>query len=339
MGRNNEHISDETLLGFLLQALPMHEQQSIALLLSDDPDLAQRVRDLGDLLAPRDADATLDSIVESELPIDLTASTMALIANSNGHTGPAIQMTEPVMESSPATRLAWLDSFVALVAGIIILCVALPSVFVSRETARRISCASNLRELGQAIKSFAYGNAHRRVPNIDVNGPLSFAGIYPMRLKDAGLLTSPQHVWCPSIESIDLDQSIPTTTAFLSAGPSTQVNWRYTAGGNYSYHLGYVSNGRYVTPVIDASTNFALVGDTLLTDDSEIKTAPIHGRNAANILFADGQIRYVWIDQIDAAQVDHPYRNLDNEKAAGIGNNDCCLGPSHQFPLVPIKGR
>jgi len=35
--------------------------------------------------------------------------------------------------------------------------------------------------------------------------------------------------------------------------------------------------------------------------------------------------------------VDHPYLNTEHKKAAGIGDQDCCLGPSYQFPLIPIK--
>lgn len=338
MGRNNEHISDETLLGYLLQALPKEEQQCIESQLLLDPILAQRVRDLTDLLAPRDVNVVFEhATAEAEPRSDLTASTMDLIANSNLQLVPPGMMTQPAFESSSSTQLAWLDSFVALAAGIIIFCVLVPAIFISRESARRVSCAANLRELGQAIRSFAFGNTDRRVPNINVNGPLSFAGIYPMRLKDEGLLPSSEHVWCPSVETIDLDQPIPSTITFLSASPATQNNWRYSAGGNYSYNLGYVSNGQYVTPAIESSINFALMGDTILSIEADVDAPPTHGRNAANILFADGQIRYVWIARIDAIQVDHPYRNLDNKKAAGIGDADCCLGPSHQFPLLPIK--
>ncbi len=342
MGRNNEHISDETLLGFLLKALPEDEQQKIALRLSLDPVVAQRVLDLKDLLAPRNSlDCTPDStdLAPSDFnpPHDLTESTMALIANSDQSLVPAGSMTVPTFENASSTQLAWLDSLVTLAAGIIILCVVIPSIFVSRESARRVTCAANLRELGQAIHSFAYGNTDRRVPNIDIHGPLSFAGIYPMRLKDAGLLASSERVWCPATESIDLDQPIPTTITFLSASPSTRTNLRYTAGGNYAYNLGYVLSGQYITPTMESDSNFALIGDTILSMESNGDGPVVHGRNAANILFADGQIRYVRVDRIDAVHVDHPYLNTEHKKAAGIGDQDCCLGPSHQFPLIPIK--
>jgi len=338
MGRNNEHISDETLLGFLLQALPEDEHQAIALRLSLDPIVAQRVLDLKDLLEPRDtSDGADHAPPEVNPPHNLTESTMALIANSDPTLVPEGAMTDPAFESSPSTQLAWLDSLVALAAGIIILCVVAPSIFISRESARRVTCAANLHELGQAIQSFAYGNSDRRVPNIDIHGPLSFAGIYPMRLKDAGLLVSSERVWCPATESIDLDQPVPTTFTFLSASPSTRTNLRYTAGGNYAYNLGYVLSGQYITPTMESDNNFALIGDTILSMESTGDGPVVHGRNAANILFADGQIRHVRVDRIDAVHVDHPYLNTEHKKAAGIGDQDCCLGPSHQFPLIPIK--
>jgi len=339
MSRNNNSISDETLLGYLLFALPEQDQQQIDRLALSDPIIQQRIQDLRGLLDPLRGNPE-----EFEPRAGLASSTMSAIRESidsdvnemNRRVG-SVSMSQPRFESSRATRLAWLDSFVALAAGVVILSFLLPSVWLTRESARRISCAANMREIGEAITAFAYGNSERRLPKIELSGPLSFAGVYAIRLKDAGLLDSSEKMWCPSMSQLDAEQKIPTIAAYLAASPTIQNNWKYTAAGNYSYNLGNLVTGIYITPSIESGHNFAVMGDTLLPIDSSADMGPIHGRNAANILFVDGSIRYVRVDRIDPEQMDNPYLNRANRQSAGVGIEDCCLGPSFQNPFVLIQ--
>ena len=99
----NSNISDETLLGFLLFALPEAEQWRIESLAITDPTLRQRIEDLKDLLVPI---GELSHPVE--LPVDLTASTMAFIeqATQGAKLLPNLSstgMSQPLFESDRST--------------------------------------------------------------------------------------------------------------------------------------------------------------------------------------------------------------------------------------------
>jgi hypothetical protein len=332
----NSSISDETLLGYLLFALPEEEQWRIETLAASDSVLQQRIQDLRDLLSPIQACSQ-----PVELPRDLTASTMAMIAKSQGSEKElklsGVTMTQPLFESSRATQLAWIDSLVTLAAGIAILTILLPSVWYSRESARRTSCAANLRQLGHALDLFAQSNPERQLPRIDVRGPLNFAGVYSMRLKDAGLLGASNWIWCPSVENLNVGQDLPSIESFLSSSPETQESLRYSVMGNLSFNLGIMIDEVYTTPSFQGSTHFAVLGDSLpnIADD-DLDT--VHGANASNILFGDGRIQPVKVKCRNASTLlDDPYLNLDRKQAVGIGSGDTCLGPSFQHPFKPVR--
>ena len=89
MSRNSS-ISDETLLGYLLFALPEAEQWRIESLALSDSMLRQRIEDLRDLLGPM---SELSHPVEP--PVDLTASTMAFIERASQHPPDAESIRSP----------------------------------------------------------------------------------------------------------------------------------------------------------------------------------------------------------------------------------------------------
>jgi hypothetical protein len=266
---------------------------------------------------------------------------MAMIEKSQlsteepGHS--ELKMTQPLFESTRATRLAWIDSVVALAAGIAVLTVILPSIWYSRESARRASCAANLRELGHALELFTQNNSGRQLPKIDVSGPLSFAGVYSMRLKESGLLGASKWIWCPSEESLNAGQEVPSIQQFLSASPDTQERLRYSVMGNMSYNLGNIIDTDYTTPSLNGRTHFAVLGDTLPTiSDDEVEA--VHGANVANVLFDDGRIQSILIKCKNVSTlIDNPFLNWDMQQAVGKGPGDTCLGPSFQNPFQPVR--
>ena len=333
----NSRISDETLLGYLLIALPESEQCRIETLAISDSVLRQRIEDLRDLLDPI---RELSSLVEPRA--DLTASTMALIEQAEQSdslvSNQDARMSQPLFESDRATRLAWIDSLVALAAGIVLLTILLPSVWYSRETSRKNFCVENLRELGHALSLFAQRDSNRKIPQIEVNGPLSFAGVYAIRLKEVGLLESPKWIWCPAGESFDVDQAIPSLHAFLAASSRQQQNLKNTAGGNYSFNLGNLVEGDYETASLNGRSQFALIGDSLLPVASDQGTGAVHGGKLSNVLYDDGRIQSVRVHQKNTApMLDNPYLNREMQQAVGRGLDDTCLGPSFQNPLKPLS--
>jgi hypothetical protein len=339
MSRNNKSISDETLLGYLLMALPEDEHEWIEQLASTDASLRQRIDDLQDLVNPMQALRDEEDFLPSA---DLTASTMALIQESQSLESASSErsglspLSQPLFEGSNSTKLAWLDSLVALAAGVIILCFLLPSVWFSRESARQVTCAGQLREIGQGLTMYAQSNPLQSLPEIDVYGPLSFAGSYGIYLQDKGYLPSSKLVWCPSSAGLDMAQSIPSLQAYLNAPEETQSNWRNTSGGSYSSSLGIIADGVYRALRIADQSNIAVIGDSIISMDdidssSDINT--IHGRNAVNILFKDGRIQNLRLDRLGESAVDHPYLNIAGKRAPGLGENDACLGPSNSTPF------
>ena len=94
----NSSISDETLLGYLLLALPEDEQWRIETLALSDSVLQQRIQDLRDLLAPIQA---FSQSVES--PRNLTASTMALIEQASRDATAEFEISSVKMTSPART--------------------------------------------------------------------------------------------------------------------------------------------------------------------------------------------------------------------------------------------
>lgn len=333
---HHSSISDETLLGYLLLALPEDEQWQIEVLAATDTVLQQRIQDLRDLLVPIQA---CSQAVEP--PPNLTASTMAMIEKASGAPGDPelaeLKLTQPLFESSRATRLAWIDSLVALAAGIVLLTVLLPSVWNSRESARRTYCAANLRELGHAFDLFTQNSPNRQLPKIEVRGPLSFAGVYSMHLKEAGLLGASNWIWCPSVESLSLGQEVPSIQSFLSASPRVQERLKYSVLGNLSFNLGNLIDTDYTTPSFKGSTHFAVLGDSL-PNIAEADSDAVHGANVANVLYDDGRIQSLKVKCRNVSTlIDNPYLNRDMQQAVGKGLGDTCLGPSFQHPFNPVR--
>ena len=341
----NSNISDETLLGYLLFALPEAEQWRIESLAFEDESLRMRIADLRDLLEPM-----REAPQQFEPRSDLTESTMAFIQRATEEEKASSQkaacMSQPLFENNRATRLAWIDSLVAFAAGITVLTVLLPSVWYSRESSRRNTCSANLRELGHALSLFSNGNADRQLPKIEANGPLCFAGIYAVRLQGKGLLESSKWIWCPAVGSMDVGQEVPTLQAFMAASPVIQERWKFTAGGNLFYNLGNIVESYYETPSLNGSgrSHFPVLGDSILPTDSEGENGPIHGfvaahgSNVANVLYDDGSVRSVLFSQMNAASmIDNPYLNRDLRQAVGHGLGDSCLGPSFQNPFRPLS--
>jgi len=334
-------FSDETLLGYLLDGLSEAENAQIeAWLLVSEP-LRVRLADLRGLLEPG---AAMEESFEPRS--DLVADTMAWIADeaASGVVETALSDTRPVewSEAPVATRLAWLDSLVALAAGIIFLSFLLPSVWRWRESARQVNCAENLRNVGAALTTFLHLSGSRQIPVIDTAGPLTFAGVYALRLQDHQLLDSASWLQCPSNRVVPYPTRIPTSEQFLAASPEQQRLWRYLAGGNYAYHLGNRIAWDYETPSIDAPIRFAVLGDMWPTNFGAVHDASepvrLHGDRAANILFNDGSIHLIRIPEgTETMILDNPFLNREGRQGVGIGLEDACLGPSFWLPAIDLQ--
>ncbi len=357
--------SDETLLGYLLGGLSDSEASQVESALAASESLRMRLADLRSLLEPM---AALDPLAPDSLPpdslppdsmaaehahrtepsADLINQTMALIAIRqsalDADSSRALSDPSPVewSEASIATRLAWLDSLVALAAGIIFLSFLLPTVWQWRESSRRVVCADNLRNLGRAFSTFANFSFGRSIPPIDTAGPMTFAGVYALRLHDRQLLDSIQWIQCPSNRVFPLLQRIPTTEEFLADTPEQQQFWRYMAGGDYAFHLGSLVNGKYQTASLDAPARIAVIGDMWPANGGAVHASnrPImlHGDRAVNVLYNDGSTHLLHLlDKDRMAGIDNPFLNSEMKQAVGIGLKDACLAPSYWLPAAYLN--
>ena len=359
--------SDETLLGYILGGLSDEENADIEALLLGNPSLQQRLRDLRSLLeplaeeflgeerlveespakaiSPPDSPSDNPSGGQPETldlpPAGLIEQTLWAIEQQSKSPSPtrAFALSQQFHSAeSQSTRVAWLDSLVALAAGIVVLSFLLPGILRWRESARQHECAENLRHLGSALISFAQFQPTHRLPAIEPQGPLSFAGVYAIRLQDKELLDTKRWLQCPGEPSSPWLANIPTSQQYLQAPESKRYVWRMLAGGDYSYHMGSIVEDKYQAPSIESSARVAWIGDRW---PAELHTEPndedfeLHGNRGLNVLYNDGSVQWLKLPKLQKlASIDHPYLNHHLKVAPGIGEADACLGPSHLLPAI-----
>jgi len=359
--------SDETLLGYILGGLSDEENADIEALLLGNPSLQQRLRDLRSLLEPLAEEFLAEERLVEESPdkaisppdspsdnpwggqpetLDLPPAglieqTLWAIEQQSKSPSPtrAFALSQQFHSAeSQSTRVAWLDSLVALAAGIVVLSFLLPGILRWRESARQHECAENLRHLGSALISFAQFQPTHRLPAIEPQGPLSFAGVYAIRLQDKELLDTKRWLQCPGEPSSPWLANIPTSQQYLQAPESKRYVWRMLAGGDYSYHMGSIVEDKYQAPSIESSARVAWIGDRW---PAELHTEPndedfeLHGNRGLNVLYNDGSVQWLKLPKLQKlASIDHPYLNHHLKVAPGIGEADACLGPSHLLPAI-----
>ena len=359
--------SDETLLGYILGGLSDEENADIEALLIGNPSLQQRLRDLRSLLEPlaeeqlaeeQRAEESQDQAINPSdslsnnlsgaqpetldlPPAGLIEQTLRAIQQQSNGPSPtrAFALSQQFHSAeSQSTRVAWLDSLVALAAGIVVLSFLLPGILRWRESARQHECVENLRHLGSALISFAQFQPTHRLPAIEPQGPLSFAGVYAIRLQDKELLDTKRWLQCPGEPSSPWLANIPTSQQYLQAPESKRYVWRMLAGGDYSYHMGSIVEDKYQAPSIESSARVAWIGDRWpaeLHSELNDEDFELHGNRGLNVLYNDGSVQWLKLPKLQKlASIDHPYLNHHLKVAPGIGEADACLGPSHLLPAI-----
>lgn len=337
----SDYPSDEDLIGYLLDSLDDSELARIDEVLATNADARQRLADLRGLMLP--FVGTKDEVFEPDN--SLVGRTMDLI---HVYDRPAQETApKPVMAGLSAVvdvahrtvRTAWVDSLALMAVGITLLCMLLPSVWYTRDESRRFACSNNLREIGESLQRFTDTNQRHQFPKIETQGPMSFAGIYVVRLHEAGLLDSTRFLWCPTSPRATFQVSIPSTAQLIQAPADLHDSWRRFVGGSYAYNLGVLDKGVYRTPC-STDSNVPILGDLVCEEDIKANLRPIiHGASITNILYSDGKVRAIKLPSLVPStskvsdEIDHPYLNRALINAAGLDTNDWCLGPSHRSPL------
>ena len=329
-------FSDEQLIAYLLGELDYSEESSIEESLKSDDKLRERLSTLRLTLGQ------LDSLGGCyEPPATLFDDTMQRIDAS---CSPALSDSAVAASASPVSwRERRLTDSLALVACVVVLCsLLLPTVVKARHESRKAQCSSNLAETGFELVDFAMARPDQRFPLVDEDGPLGFAGIYSLQLKETGRLRRTSQLLCAGrVGDCELAEcgKMPRLVELLVIPEEELIYWQKHLGGDYAYNLGVIENGRSVAPQLQGRTSFAILGDAPEifsgADSSQAERLVAHDGFGINVFYEDGHVSFISAKALlkEEGLSDHPLRNHQGVHEVGIEPRDSSLAPSHWSPL------
>ena len=186
--------------------------------------------------------------------------------------------------------------------------------------------------IGRALQNYA--NLHGgELPSVK-NTPFSqyhVAGLYGPTLLETGQIL-PRHLFCPDVihSTHEIPRHIPTLSELETIHDQEPlVAILPVMGGNYSYNIGYETEGHYHPPQDLRRSRRALLADAQNPEIIPVQV-PSHGPRGNNILFEDGHVSFQKEMEWDG---DHIYLNDLQEIGLGIHSNDTVLG----FSALEIK--
>jgi len=361
-------VMHEDLIGYLLGALEPHEMRRVAQWLEDDPKARLELESLERSLRP------LEEAYEppESPPPDLIARTLAALPPmpSPDANGLASSMSEaqktadpvdsgsseivelpkldPSLENAGGRGYGWTDWLGAAAAAVVMLTVIIPALAAGRLEARKTACQDHLRQFGTAITQYVSHSPQERMPAVAEKGREAFAGVFMIRLNEAGLLTDTDLRWCPSL---DQPQSKDAALTDLATVPSLDdlhdapvdrlKQIQQYAGGQYAYNLGVIEEDRLKSPRFEARSSFAIMSDAPLpgiTGTTQHGKVVGHHGTGINVLYEDGRVRFIPLAALETMP-DHPLLNHRGEVEAGVSVDDATLAPSWRPPFVNVRQR
>ncbi len=334
----------EDLLGYLLGALEPHEMNRVAELLRHDPEARAELAKIEESLKPLE-----DSYEAPVRPSDdLVARTL-----NNLPPFPAAQPTaQPVLspvrvQPTGRSSLSWLDWVSGSVAVAILLGLLLPTIAQGRFESRRTACQDQLRQFGTALTNFVARNTQDRLPAVSEQGPEAFAGIYAVRLNDAGLLDDAMTRLCPSLDPPETNEKyqLVSVNDLHTASVDRLKEIQRSIGGHYTYTLGVMKQNRLTAPKFMGRSSFAVMSDAPKVSLAAAENADpgnvvqsnvAHSGIGINVLFEDGRVKFFSMQSLEAMP-DHPLLNDLGQSEAGVNVNDASLAPSWRPPFVNVK--
>jgi len=209
----------EDLLGYLLNALEPDEMRRVELWLRGNEEAQRELARLERTLGRLDENEPAEDLSASDLmpPADLVSRTLANlppmppmpeaekpddsfeVADVEARIFSNLSFSE-VSEGGSSSAWSLRDWAASVTAAVILIAISVPALSEGRFAARKVACQDHLRELGLAMTQFAGRNAQSRLPSVAPDGYQAFAGVYALRLHEAGLLNDPRITLCPSID-------------------------------------------------------------------------------------------------------------------------------------------
>jgi hypothetical protein len=331
------------LLGYLLGALDANEQQQIDRELEKNPHLEAELMRLKETLRPvEDLRSYEDKKISLDSRRNLGERTCHLVASvplekrlaSNFETADrkgSVEQRIPV-DFGPI-RSSWsISDFIALAVCLaVISAIVVPAISFSRYESRLTACKDNLTRIGSALAD--YQSAHDMIIPVSYRGNRGVAGIYAPTLRDGGFIDENESFRCPGRGSCDDTEfaCIPTLAEIDQANCTQIREMHRKMGGDYSYVLGYMSDGVYHNKRKLGRPCLVVLADNACPNLSG-RASSYHACEGQNVLFGDGSVRFVSIKITDPC-FDVIYQNDNGITAAGIGPNDNVVGPSYARPL------
>lgn len=355
----------EQLLGYLLGALDSKECMEVERAVADSPEVAAEFEKLRSSLGTV---GLLDEPESVEPPLCLasrtcefveariesfaaeTVSLKAIAADAVAGADDVVDSAQtrargPKVTLSPVTRaevsgysMRRLDLIVACSVVLIGAALCFPLLYTSSFQANVVSCQNHLRQLSQALQAYSELEPDGAFPHVTETGPRSVAGVYAPTLLTNKLIDNPRTFFCPGnpqlAASLTRKFRIPTLPELDAAEGEQLTEYHNTMGGSYGYNLGYNQGEIVLPPRNSRRANYALLADAP-HDSQPGRVSTNHDRRGQNVLFEDGQIRFVNLANQRGGEIsiDDPFHNRLGLVAAGVDINDAVIGRSNDRPL------
>lgn len=318
-------MSDETLLGYLLDGLDRDERRAVEAHLRDHPEARARLAELRKLVAPLEADGDAPGP-----PADLAESTLANVADL------CARLPDAPPPSPRQAGAAWRGPRRAdLVAASLVLLLAggLFLTWLARQwrDSRILACQDNMHRIWTALQ--AYADDHPEdggaFPRVDARPPHNFAGVFVPMLCDAGALGADASTACPGRGGKAAPAcSLGELDALARERPDEYRARTRALGGDYAYTLGYRGGGE----LFGLSRSCGGLSPILADRPGEAGVnSPNHGGAGQNVLCIGGHVRWCISPDVGVDR-DDIYLNLKYRVLAGEHEFDTVLGPSEASP-------
>jgi hypothetical protein len=334
-------MTDENLIGYVLNALDPDAQRVVEEELLVHPEMVRRLESARRALEPLAADSE-----NPEPPRDLRFRTLARVAEYRCAEPVSIPLAPPIRSTAPV-RSWWRRADVLVAASLLLvfLPMAASGITYARHRYNIIACQNNLRQFNLALSG--YQQTHRKLPEVEEDPPRNYAGMVVPVLYEGGFLSpnSNLSVACPAnghrappnvtLEKLmDLSESDPVEFA-------RQISQLM---GCYSYSLGYRDkDGCLCGPFYDkASGNLRflpIMADRPPFEQQQCEANALagnsrnHGQKGQNVLFMDGHCLFFTTRNV-GMNGDDIYLNRNNLPAAGVDCMDTVLGASNFRPTL-----